>query len=362
MSAAGPPEARAGHEIQPAVPRTGRRLSPELANDFCRIALGHVALEYPYGAFEVLLGPEDFTRTAKDLHPIFYGSYDWHSCVHGYWLLARLNRLFPALPNRDAIIAQLNDAFTPEKVAGELAFFSRAYAESFERPYGWVWFLKLVAELRLDENPAGRQWAATLQPLADDLAVRLAAYFRRLRAPVRGGYHANSAFNMALAVDYALAMRDTVLLGLMRERARAWFSADIAATRLDFGGTDFLSPTFTVAEAMRRLLPAAEFQRWWRRYLPDIARGKPEVLLLPAVVADPTDGKLAHLDGLNLSRAWAMRNLAGAVEDEGAATVLRRAAESNLAASMQRVEGHYMSTHWIATFALLALEAGEAQP
>jgi hypothetical protein len=339
-----------------------KQLSPQLASEFCRIALGHVALEYPHYAGEVLMSPAELTISGPRFHPIFYGSYDWHSCVHGYWLLSRLNRLFPDLPQRAQIIAQLDQAFVPEKVAGETAFFARPYSEDFERPYGWAWLLKLNAELLQYKDEAGQRWGQALLPLAKDLARRLGLYFQRLANPVRGGAHSNSAFSLALTYDYARAVNDTALIEVMRQSALRWFGEDVAPTRHDFGGTDFLSPAITTAEAMRRLLPADAFNGWFRRFMPDLAAGEPAFLLQPQIVTDRSDGHLAHLDGLNLSRAWAMRNLARAVPaGDPRADVLLKAADATLAEGLDKVEGNYVSTHWVATYALLALEAGQEE-
>jgi hypothetical protein len=336
-------------------------LSPETASEFCRIALGHVALEFPHYEGEVLTGPEDVKLRGPDFHPIFYGSYDWHSCVHGYWLLARLNRLYPNLPQRAAIVKQLNHAFVPAKVAGELAYLERPYSESFERPYGWVWLMKLQAELLQYKDADGQRWAATLMPFSKDLAERLGLYFRRLQHPIRGGLHNNTAFSLAIAADYAQAVNDTALLALMRERALVWFGEDVAENRHDYGGTDFLSPIVIEADAMRRVLTPDAFQAWFRRYLPDLEKGEPRTLLEPAVVTDRNDGHLAHLDGVNLSRAWGMRNLARATAGDARGAILSKAADAHLAAGIANVEGHYVSTHWLATYALLALEAGQEE-
>lgn len=332
-------------------------LSAAVAANLTRIALGHTNQEYADANAQVLNGPEDVPLSSKDLHPIFYGSADWHSCVHGYWLLSRLNRLYPGLPNQAAIVERLDQAFTPEKIAKEMAFWTRPYNETFERPYGWVWLMKLATELKLYTDAQGQRWAKAVEPLARDLAARLGPYLARLSNPVRGGLHNNSAFTMALAGEYAETFGDKPLLDLMQRRAVEWYGLDVASTTLDFGGTDFLSPIVMEAEAMRRLLPAPAFGRWLDRFLPNLAKGEPKLVVAPAVVTDRSDPNLAHLDGVNLSRAWGMYNLARALPGDPRGRVLADAAKAHLDASIGSIDGHYSGQHWLATYALLALEA-----
>ena len=336
-----------------------RSLSPGEAGRLVDIALGHVGREFPYLQIEAIFGPEDLENTPRDYHPIFYGSYDWHSCVHGYWLLARLNRLYPGLPQQAAIVAQIDQAFTPEKVAAEIEFFGRRYAEDFERPYGWAWFLKLAAELDGYEDERGRRWAATMRPMAAFLARRFTDYIRKLPRPTRDGAHSNTAFNMAIALDYADSAGDAALKASIRERSLEWFLRDVAPTGIDHGPSDFLSPIMMETEVMRRVMAKEPFEAWLSQYLPRLAEGQPRVLFEVAVVTDPTDGGLAHLDGVNLARAWAMRNLARTLGAGPCSDVLRQAADVQLAAGVDKIAGHYMSEHWLATYALLALESSE---
>jgi hypothetical protein len=321
--------------------------------------LGHVGREFPYYQSEVLFGPEDQKRTPRDYHPIFYGSLDWHSCVHGYWLLARLNRLYPDLPQRTATIRQIDQALTPAKIAAEISFFGRKYSEDFERPYGWAWFLKLAAELNQYEDRQGRTWAAAIAVMATFLAAKLADYIGRLPRPTREGAHGNTAFNMALALDYAESVGDVRLKGCIRNRALEWFLRDVAPTAFDYGPSDFLSPTRTEVEQMRRVIPVDAFKGWLHQFLPGLADEQPRVLFEVALVTDPTDGQLAHLDGVNLARAWAMYNVARTLGHDPRSVVLRRHADIYLAAGADKVSGHYMSEHWLSTYALLALEAAE---
>ena len=330
------------------------RLTQDIAARFARIALGHVEREYPNKLDHVLRGPED-ARGPRELHPVFFGSFDWHSCVHGYWLLARLLRRFPDGLAAGDIRSLLDRQLTPEKIAGELAYLQRPLSAGFERPYGAAWLLMLQAELQSAPTAAG--WAAALRPLAEAFAGRLKAYLPKLTYPIRGGTHANSAFALRLAIEYAERC-DLDLAVLIRSRARDWFGADADCQAWEPSGDDFLSSTLMEAELMRRVLPLEEFAPWFDAFLPRLAAGEPAKLFSPAVVSDPTDGKIAHLDGVNLSRAWCMRGLACALgEADARRPLLGAAAETHLEASLKAVEGDYMGEHWLASFALLALEA-----
>jgi hypothetical protein len=326
------------------------RLTPELAERFARIALGHVEREYPNKLDHVLDGPED-ARGPRDLHPIFYGSFDWHSCVHGHWLLARLLALCPEGAAAPEIRALLDRQFTEEKVAAELAYLERPSSRGFERPYGIAWLLMLQSELE------GSPWAEALRPLAKAFAERLKAYLPKLTYPIRAGTHANSAFALRLAIDYAEGS-DEALAALIAARAKDWFGSDADCQAWEPSGDDFLSSALMEAELMRRVAPASEFGSWFDRFLPRLELREPATLFRPAVVSDPTDGKGAHLDGVNLSRAWNMRGLLSALPaGDARRPILEDAAEAHLSASLKAVEGDYMGEHWLASFALLALEA-----
>jgi hypothetical protein len=324
------------------------RLDPALAERLARVALGHVGQEWPQKLEQVLERPEDLRRPSE-LHPVFHGSFDWHSCVHAHWLLARLLRRFPELPSAPDIVARFDHAFTADKVAAERAFLARPAARGFERPYGWAWLLKLHAEL------AGG-WAATLAPLARDFADRFAAHLPRTDYPVRHGMHSNTAFALTLAADWA-ERHDPALLELLRATARRWYGGDSDAQAWEPSGEDFLSPVLAEAACTARLLPASEFAAWRDRFLPRLAQGEPATLFKPARVADRSDGRIVHLDGLNLSRAWCWRALASSF---AVADPRRRLAEAtatrHIAASLPHVDGHYMGAHWLASFAVLALD------
>jgi hypothetical protein len=326
-------------------------LAADLAARYATIALGHVAREYPNKLDHVLAGDAD-ARTPRDLHPIFFGSFDWHSCVHGYWMLARLLRLFPDMaPARDIQIL-FEHALTPEKAAGELAYLDRSTSGGFERPYGWAWFLALATELRL--TPDSARWGEALKPLEKAFVARFRTYLPKLTYPVRAGTHANTAFALILASHYADAVGDADFKTLCAGRASIWFGDDTDAHPFEPSGDDFLSPTLVEAACMRRLMPDAEFRDWFRAFLPRLGVHEPQMLFRPASVSDRSDGKIAHLDGLNLSRAWCMRALAPSL-DAPIATILSAAADAHMTEALKQVAGDYMGEHWLASFAVLAL-------
>lgn len=327
-------------------------LTPQLAGAFAGLALGHVAREFPNKLDHVLAGPED-AQPPRALHPIFFGSFDWHSCVHGYWLLARLLRLSADLPQAADIVALFDTSLTSDKVGAELAYLQRAESRGFERPYGWAWLLMLQAELVRARQPV---WADRLRPLAEAFAGRFKAFLPKADYPVRGGAHGNTAFALALALDYAERCGDVDLAALCRTTAWRWYGADRDCQAWEPSGDDFLSSALIEAECLRRALPAADFAPWFAAFLPRLAEGAPETLFTPARVSDRTDGKIAHLDGLNLSRAWCWRSLAATLgADDPRRSVAMTAAERHLAAGLPHVAGDYMGEHWLATFALLAL-------
>ena len=331
-------------------------LTRDLASRFARIALGHVEREYPFKLDQVLTGPEDAQPPSR-LHPIFHGSFDWHSCVHGYWLLARVSRRFSDLPEAAAITGLFDRKLTPEHVAGELASLQHPSAAGFERPYGWAWLLALAAELER-RPPHDQRWAQALHPLAEAFADRFHAYLPKATYPVRAGVHSNTAFALTLALDYADLRGDAGLADLMRSRAVAWYGDDAGCQAWEPSGDDFLSPALIEATCMRRALPEPAFSDWFARFLPDLAAGRPTSLFTPATVSDRSDGKIAHLDGVNLSRAWCLRDLAGAfTAADPMRALLADTAARHLAASLPHVAGDYMGEHWLASFATLALEA-----
>jgi hypothetical protein len=331
-------------------------LTRDLAEKFAALALAHVSREYPNVMQHAMAGPRDIIGP-REAHPIFFGSYDWHSCVHGYWLLARLLRHHPDFAPAGAIENLFAERITEANVAGEIAYLARPTARGFERPYGWGWLLALQAALNEHKNGAGKDAAMTLQPLADAFAARFKDYLPLADYPTRTGVHSSTAFALRLAADYA-EPNDATLFALMREKVRAWYGVDASAQAWEPSQDDFLSPTLMEAECARRFMAPDDFVTWFARFLPDAAQSKPATLFAPARVSDRSDGKIAHLDGLNFSRAWCWRSIAKALGDSNpVASIARDAAERHIAASLPHVAGDYMGEHWLATFALLALEA-----
>src|SRR5262245_61033081 len=287
-------------------------LTRENASAFAKLALKGAKKEYPNKPGHVLLDDAD-AKTPKALHPAFYGCYDWHSAVHSHWMLARLLKQYPDLPEAKDIRAVLNAHLTAANIKVEVDYFNRPEAKSFERPYGWAWVLKLAEELLGWDDPDAKNWSAAVKPLAELIAARYVAYFPKQTYPIRAGVHQNTAFGLTFAHDYARAVGDRKLRELIEERAKAYYGRDAdAPARWEPDGADFLSPSLCAADLMRRVLPAVEFREWFRKCLPDTARGEPKSLFEPATVTDRSDPRLVHLDGLNLSRAWCLRGIATA--------------------------------------------------
>jgi hypothetical protein len=332
-------------------------LTQEQASGFARLALKGLGKEYPNKPEHVMAGPDD-VKGPKALHPAFYGSYDWHSSVHGHWMLARLLRLFPDLPEAGEIRAVLMTHLTAENLKAEADYFARTESKTFERPYGWAWLLKLAEEFHGWDDPDAKRWSRNLRPLADVVVARYLEFFPKQTYPIRTGVHPNTAFGLAFAHDYARAVDDPRLRRLVEERARAYFGADSdAPAKWEPSGADFFSPGLMEADLMRRVFPPAEFRAWFQEFLPGTAGGEPKALFTPATVTDRTDPQLVHLDGLNLSRAWCMRSLATALPDDdpARATLASSAARHAESALGHVTSGDYAGEHWLASFAVYLL-------
>ncbi len=329
------------------------QLTPQTAANFMRLTLSHLGRQYPYKMDLVYEGPQD-ARTPADHHPIFHGSFDWHSCVHGWWQVMRLARLFPDLPESGLVRDRASTMLVPENVAGECAFLERKTAQGFERPYGWAWLLALHEELGLHDAP----WATAVEPLALSFAARFRAFLPKLTYPMRVGTHFNIAFALVLARQWAKD-RDPALAQLIDDCALGWFEHDADCQAWEPGGDEFLSSALTEALLMSEVMSPEDFRAWFDRFLPRAALGNPASLFTPAFVSDRSDGKIAHLDGLNLSRAWCWRRIAERLgANHPARSHAYQAATEHLEVSLPHVAGDYMGEHWLATFALLALEAG----
>jgi len=326
------------------------------ASLFASTALGHVGREWPYKMDHILTGPDDVIGP-RQAHPIFFGSFDWHSCVHGWWTLATLVRLFPEMPEAGRLLTAAEVTFTAANVEAERAYLDRSMSRGFERPYGWAWLLMLQAELNRHTSADGRRWARALEPLSQAFADRFMAYLPLADHPTRVGTHYSTAFALRLALDYAESADDRALDQLIREKAMQWHAADRDCQAWEPDQDAFLSPALMEAELMRRVL-GADFAAWFDHFLPKTARGEPRTLFEPATPSDRSDGKIAHLDGLNLSRAWCWRGIAQALPAKHKAHgPALQAADRHLAASLPHVTGDYMGEHWLASFALLAMMA-----
>lgn len=330
------------------------------AAGYARVALDNIGREFPTVVWQLLTGPDDRLVRPRELTPVFYGSFDWHSCVEMHWLLVRLLRVaaeaVPAAEIRRALDAQ----FTKAGLAAEAAFIA-GWSGPGQRPYGWGWALTLAHELADLDDPDGRRWAAAMSPLADAVSGRFTGWLPKATYPVRHGLHPNSAFGLSLALPYALERAragDAALADAITAKALAWFGADADYPGgYEPSGHDFLSPALAEAELMAQILPTAEFTSWLDRFLPGIASGQPAALFTPATVSDSADGQIAHLHGLNASRAWCWRRLAEVLPpgDPRVGPALDAARRHADAALPHVVGGDYMVEHWLAAYAVLLL-------
>ncbi len=334
-----------------------RSLSIGDASRYARLALANIAREYP-NKLDHVIADAASAMTPRALHPAFYGSFDWHSSVHAHWLLVRVLRLFPHIPEAGAIREALDSGLGSANIDGELAYLSRAESRAFERTYGWAWLLKLAEELAIWKDTDAHRWSRDLAPLAYAFVARYIEYLPDAIYPIRHGVHSNSAFALAYALDYAASCDAATLAELCEAKARLWYADDRDASGAwEPSGADFFSPALIEADLMRRVLGKADFARWLEGFLPGIATSEPAALFTPATVSNRCDPFIVHLDGLNLSRAWCWRAIANALpEDDPRIAVARAAASAHLEAGLAGVAGgHYVGDHWLATFAVVAL-------
>ncbi len=330
-------------------------ISSDLSERFTRLALDCVQQEFPNKISRTTDTAEEIGRP-RDLFPVFYGCFDWHSAVHGHWLLVRQLRVGPQTAAwREEAIAKLNANITPENVAGELANFRRAARGSWERPYGWAWVLQLTAELREYDDPDAKRWLAALEPLEADIVQATKDWLPKLAYPIRLGTHNQTSFAFTLMLDWADVAGDQAFGDLIRKRALAFHENDEnCPLSYEPSGEDFLSPCLMTADLMRRVIPdTTEYARWLHLNMPEIPTDGSAEWLPPAIVKDASDGKLVHLDGVNSSRAWNLYNIARALPDNDP-----RRASLIAAAEIHRDEGvaavsdeHYSGSHWLASFA-----------
>lgn len=324
------------------------------AQRFADLALACVHKEYPNKISHVLSGDAD-VKPPRELTPAFCGCFDWHSAVHGHWLLVRLMRTFPDAPFAPKAREAIAQSLTPAHIAAEVRYLEGAGRSDFERPYGLAWLLQLAAELKEWRDPQAREWAETLAPLERAAAAHIKAWLPKLSYPIRIGEHSQTAFAFGLILDWARSTGDTEMAGLLEKRSRDYYLADRdCPMAYEPSGQDFLSPCLAEADLMRRALPQAEFSRWLTGFLPRLPRDGSAGWLAPAVVTDPTDGKLAHLDGLNLSRAWMLEGMAsGLPSGDRRIAALRAAAAAHRVSGLAAVTGeHYEGGHWLGSFAV----------
>ena len=320
---------------------------------FANLALHCIHQEFP-NVVKHMMNSADDVKAPNKLYPAFYGCLDWHSSVHGHWLLVRMLNTAKDAVNRDEIIEKLNISFTTENIRGELASLNRENNASFERPYGLAWFLQLTAELRQSSIPEAKIWLDTLLPLEEEIVARVSAWLPKLAYPIRTGEHSQTAFAFGLMLDWAKISGNKEFEALLTSRVKEYYQADKQCPlAYEPSGQDFLSPCLAEADLMRRVMAKHEYSQWLSAFFPSLTASTSN-WLAPATVTDKTDGKLAHLDGLNISRAWMIEGIISALPDDDARlTVLKKTLKAHREAGLNAVFGdmHYMGSHWLGSFA-----------
>jgi hypothetical protein len=349
------------HVAAPAPPAPFPPLDVAAASRFARLALDCVHREYPNKIAHLMNGDSDI-EPPHTLTPTFYGCMDWHSAVHGHWLLARLTREFPDAPFAAEARAALDQSLTPEHIAGDVAYLSAPGRSAFERPYGLAWLLQLASELRRWDDPDARRWSAALAPLEAAAANSIRQWLPDLEYPVRVGDHPQSAFSFGLIWDWAVVAHDEGMRASLAAKAKQFYLKDKRCPiAYEPSGEDFLSPCLGEADFMRRVLAPKQFAKWLRAFLPGIPFQSSATWLPPAIISNRSDPKLAHLDGLNLSRAWMLEGIAsGLPKRDRRALALHAAAANHASAALIAVTSdHYEGSHWLGTFAVyLTTKAG----
>jgi hypothetical protein len=339
------------------LPALGDPLSDQQVAAFTQLTSASLGKEYPNKPAHVMTGAES-KLSPRDLHPAFFGCFDWHSSVHGHWMLVRLLKLYPHHPQADAIRERLDAHLTPASLQQEADYFNEKENASFERMYGWAWSLRLAAELHAWDDAQGRRWRENIRPLENKIVELTTVYLPKLSFPVRVGTHSDTAFALGQTLDYARAVGNTALAELVIQRSREYFLDDANYNEaFEPSGEDFFSPALNEADLMRRVLEPNEFAKWLNRFLPGLSDGSVKRLLTPVAASDVTDGKLVHLAGLNLSRAWTLQGIArGLPKGDPRVKRLDDAAADHARKGLTYVfSGHYEGEHWLATFAIYAL-------
>jgi hypothetical protein len=331
-------------------------LTRAMASNFTHIALRCIQREYPNKPDHVISDSSD-VRSPRNQHPAFFGCFDWHSSVHGHWMVTRILRTYPDLPEADQIRKALNENLTAQNIALEVAYLEQPNRKSFERTYGWAWLLKLAQELHEWNDPDAQRWSKNLSPLVQAIVDRYLDFLPKQNYAIRTGVHPNTAFGLSFALDYARSVGDRRLDSLVVKQSLFYYKNDKACP-FDWepGGEDFFSPCLIEADLMRRILSTADFGKWIKEFAPDLASSP---ILIPAIVTDRTDPKLVHLDGLNLSRAWCMLGIASQLsESNPLKVILLTSAKIHSEQGLSNVaSGNYEGEHWLASFAVFMLQA-----
>lgn len=332
-----------------------QELNLKQANKLATLPVGCINVEYPNKLNQVIGSDEDL-KSPKELHPAFYGCFDWHSSVHGHWSLVSLLKQFPDLENASSIKQQLLTNISKENIKTEVAYFYEKYNKSYERTYGWAWLLKLVEELHTWDDEVARELQNNLQPLTNLIVEKYIEFLPKLKYPIRVGEHTNTAFGLTFAWDYANTLNNNELKELITKRAKDFYLKDVdCPISWEPSGYDFLSPCLQEAAIMKRILPKEEFKVWFGEFLPQLKdeQFKFEV----GKVSDRKDGKLVHLDGVNFSRAWALNKI---IKDLPAYNHLKNIANKHINYSLPSIVGDsYEGGHWLGSFAIYALNSLE---
>jgi hypothetical protein len=333
-----------------------QQLTIDQAIKLARLPMHCINTEYPNKTSHLINDAAEAVMSPSQLHPAFYGCLDWHSSVHGHWMLVRILKQYPSIPIRDSIINVLGNSFTYEKIKAEADYYDKfKNSNTYERTYGWAWLLKLDQELLTFNDPAGKQWHATLQPLTMKIAELWKDYLTKQTYPNRTGVHPNTAFGLVFALDWARAVKDTAFEAAIIKKANEFYLNNAATPAyLEPDGTDFLSPSLEIADLMSRILPQKSFAKWFSRFY---SKESIENLVKLPVVSDRTDYQIVHLDGLTLSRAWCMKGLSRALpENSSTGKLFARTSQLFIDQALPNVlSGNYGGEHWLASFAAYAL-------
>lgn len=334
---------------------------PPLTNDqvvaFADLALAGLTREFPNKPSNVMASQED-VRSPQQMHPAFYGNFDWHSSVHGHWMLVRLLKLYPENPRAAAIRDTLNSQLTAEKMEAEAAYFRDDTNKSFERMYGWAWMLQLARELHTWDDADAKEWRNNIRPMEEIILKRAFSYLPQLSFPIRVGTHTDTGFALGMELDYARTVGNSKLEELVIQKAKQFYLTDVNyPAHYEPSGHDFFSSGFNEADLMRRVLSPEEFSNWLDRFLPQLRTNDMGAMMIPVEVTDVTDGHLVHLAGLDLSRAWTMSGIRNALPTgDVRARVLEASIPKHTAAGSKYItSGHYEGEHWLATFAVYHL-------